>query len=175
MNIQTASNHPSDAHIPPMQLAKRQKFPTRRILMRTESQRRAAHAMIDSMPLDEDKPLELIGREEEKPRKLSQNALMWAGPLADIAEQAYHQGRTYSAELWHETYKRLYLPEEYDPELCKEGYEKWAYTPSGDRVCVGSTTQLTVKGFAQYLNQVEADGASMGVVFHTSPRERRAA
>jgi len=160
-------------HNPSAHPAKREKFPTRRILMRTESQRQAAHAMLDSMPLDDEKPLELIAREEEKPRKLSQNALMWVGPLADIAEQAYHQGRTYSAELWHETYKRLYLPEEYDPELCKEGYVKWDYAPSGDRICVGSTTQLTVKGFAQYLEQVHADGAGMGVVFHT--RERRAA
>lgn len=175
MNTQTYASQTAPARIPPMQSAKREKFPTRRILMRTESQRRAAHAMIDSMPLDDDKPLELIGREEAKTRKLDQNALYWVGPLADIAEQAYHQGRTYSAELWHETYKRLYLPEEFDAELCKEGYVKWAYTPSGDRICVGSTTQLTVKGFAQYLTQVEADGANMGVVFHTNPRERRAA
>lgn len=154
-------------------MSKRQPFPTRRIRLAGETQRQAAHAMIDSMPLDADKPLELIGREEVKTRKLDQNALYWAGPLADIAEQAYHQGRTYSAELWHETYKRLYLPEEFDAELCKEGYRKWDYSPSGDRICVGSTTQLTIKGFAQYLTQVEADGASMGVVFHT--RERRAA
>lgn len=175
MTIQAATHHESRLNAPPMRAAKREKFPTRRILLRTETQRRAAHAMIDSMPLDGEKPLELIGREEVKTRKLDQNALMWVGPLADIAEQAYHNGRTYSAELWHETYKRLYLPEEYDPELCKEGYRKWDYAPSGDRICVGSTTQLTVKGFAQYLTQVEADGASMGVVFHANPGARQVA
>lgn len=156
-------------------MIKREKFPSRKILLRSETQRHAAHAMIDSMPIDEKTPVEVIGREEVKTRKLDQNALMWVGPLADIAEQAYHNGRTYSAELWHETYKRLYLPEEYDPDLCKEGYVKWAYTPSGDRICVGSTTDLTVRGFAQYLTQIQADGASMGVVFHVNPRERRAA
>lgn len=153
----------------------REKFPTRRILLRTEVQRQAAHAMINSMPLDGSKPLEIIGREEAKARKPDQNALMWVGPLADIAQQAYHQGRTYSAEIWHELFKVMYLPEGDDPEihlLAKEGYRKWDYLPNGDRICVGSTTNLTVMGFSRYLEQVQAHGASMGVIFHANPRER---
>ncbi|PWE13454.1 recombination protein NinB [Alcaligenes faecalis] len=155
----------------------RDTFPTRRILLRTEMQRHAAHAMINSMPLDDSKPLEIIGREEAKARKLDQNALMWVGPLADIAQQAYHQGRTYSAEIWHELFKVMYLPEDDDPEinlLVKEGYRKWDYLPNGDRICVGSTTKLTVTGFSRYLEQVQAHGASMGVIFHANPRERMA-
>jgi hypothetical protein len=32
---------------------------------------------------------------------------------------------------------------------------------------VGSTTDLTVYGFSQYLEQVTAHGASLGVQFHT--------
>lgn len=153
----------------------RDTFPTRRILLRTEVQRQAAHAMINSMPLDGSKPLEIIGREEAKARKLDQNALMWVGPLADIAQQAYHQGRTYSAEIWHEMFKVMYLPEDDDPEinlLVKEGYRKWDYLPNGDRICVGSTTKLTVTGFSRYLEQVQAHGASMGVIFHANPRGR---
>lgn len=155
----------------------RDTFPTRRILLRTEMQRQAAHAMINSMPLDDSKPLEIIGREEAKARKLDQNALMWVGPLADIAQQAYHQGRTYSAEIWHELFKVMYLPEDDGPEthlLAKEGYRKWDYLPNGDRICVGSTTKLTVTGFSRYLEQVQAHGASMGVIFHANPRERMA-
>src|SRR5690606_11040107 len=149
----------------------------RRILLRTEVQRQAAHAMINSMPLDGSKPLEIIGSEEAKARKLDQNALMWVGPLADIAQQAYHQGRTYSAELWHELFKEMYLPEDDDPEIrlrAEEGYRKWEFSPNGDAICVGCTSRLSVTGFSRYLGQVQAHGASVGVIFPASPRERLA-
>lgn len=154
---------------------RRQKFITRTIELRGWPQIDALSALISHLPIDPDNPIEAVFREKQKGRKPDANALMWAGPLKDIAEQAWVEGRRYSAEVWHEQFKRLYLPEEYDPELCKEGYRKWDYTPSGDRVLIGSTTQLTVKGFAQYLTQVEADGASMGVMFHENPRARWAA
>lgn len=141
------------------------------MLLRDESVRESALAAIRNAPLDADKPLEFLLREEVKARKPDQNALMWAGPLRDIAEQGYVEGRTFSADVWHEHFKREFLPEEYDPELCKEGYRKWDYTPKGERVLVGSTTQLTVRGMAMYITQVEAYGASeLGVRFHASPR-----
>ena len=152
----------------------RQKFETRKTLLRTETQRDAHIRALMNAPLDADHPLEALIREEQKARKPDQNALMWAGPLRDIAEQGYVKGRTFSAEVWHEHFKREHLPEEYDPELCKEGYRKWDYTPGGERVLVGSTTQLTVKGFAQYLTSVEADGAALGVQFHAAPVRRAA-
>lgn len=143
----------------------RQKFQTRKILLRGESQRDAAAILLANLPLDPERPLELLVREEVKPRKLTQQAAMWLGPLKDIEEQAWIDGRQFSAEAWHEHFKREFLPEEYDPELCLEGYRKWDFMPSGRRVLVGSTTHLTVKGFAQYLTQVEAFGASLGVIY----------
>ena len=152
----------------------RQKFQTRKFLLRGESQRDALIALAQNLPLDPEKPLEALIREEVKPRKPDQNSAMWAGPLRDIAEQAWVAGQTYSAEVWHEHFKRQYLPEDDDPDLAvlaKEGYRKWDYLPTGERVLVGSTTQLTVKGFAIYLTKVEADGASMGVIYHPSPNE----
>mgnify|MGYP000658249821 CR=1 FL=1 len=69
-----------------------------------------------------------------------------------------------------EYFKKEYLPEEFNPDLCKEGYQKWDYDPSGDRVCVGSTTELTVKGFSQYLEQIYAFGAEQGVRFGVDER-----
>lgn len=155
--------------------AKRQPFPTRKIHLRTEQQRQIAHALIDSVPLDDKRPIEFIAREEVKARKPDQNALMWVGPLADIAEQCYVNGRTYSATVWHEHFKAEFLPDEFDPELCKEGYRKYDFTPAGERVLIGSTTELTVKGFAQYLEQVIAFGASLGVQFHANPNDSRRA
>ncbi|SRR6266404_5091220 len=153
---------------------KREKFITRPILLRFEQQRESAISLIRSLPLDAENPIEVVVREMVKVRGLDANARMWVGPLADISEQGYVNGRTYSCEVWHEHFKREYLPEEFDPELCKEIYRKWDFTPSGERVLIGSTTQLTVKGFAQYLTQVEAFGASIGVQFSASPNKRRA-
>ena len=143
----------------------RQKFPTRQIFLRTVQQRGILMALIPHLPMDEDNPLEILIREPVKARGMDQNALYWVGPLADIAAQAWVAGRKYSAEVWHEQFKRAYLPEEFDEELTKEGYRKWDITPNGDRVLIGSTTQLTKKGFSQYLTQVEADGAGLGVQF----------
>lgn len=146
----------------------RQKYPTRKILLRAPQQVEVAISAIRNAPLDQSKPLELLIREEVKARKPDQNSLMWAGPLKDIAEQGYVNGRTYRPEIWHHHLKELFLPEEYDPELCKrEDYRKWDYTPGGERILVGSTTDLTVRGFSLYLTQVEAYAATeLGVVFH---------
>ena len=121
----------------------RQKFPTRQIFLRTVQQRGILIALIPHLPMDEDNPLEILIREPVKARGMDQNALYWVGPLADIAAQAWVAGE----------------------ELTKEGYRKWDITPNGDRVLIGSTTQLTKKGFSQYLTQVEADGAGLGVQF----------
>jgi len=53
----------------------------------------------------------------------------------------------------------------------KSDYQKWAYDPSGDRVLIGSSTQLTVRGFSAYIEAIMAFAANMGVEFHT--REER--
>jgi hypothetical protein len=148
----------------------RDKFEQRRILLRTRDQVDRVLALVQNLPLDQNKPLEVLIREEVRARKLDQNALMWVGPLADIAAQAWVDGRQFSAEVWHEFAKKEFLPDDFDAELCKdENYRKWDFDPSGDRVLVGSTTQLTVKGFAQYLEQLHAFGGSLGVQFHEAP------
>ena len=142
------------------------RYPTTQILVRSELQRSTLLAKANQIPLDEDKPIEVIIREWSKPRKPDQNSLMWASPLKDVANQAYVGGRTYSAEVWHEHFKELFLPEEYEEGFTKEGYIKWDTNPKGDRVLVGSTKDLTVKGFARYLTELEAYAATeLGVQF----------
>lgn len=149
----------------------RNEYPQRKIRLVGEAQRQTALSVLSNAPIDPEKPLEFVMREEVKARKPDQNALMWAGPLRDIEAQGYVEGRTYSADVWHEHFKREFLPEEFDPALCKEGYRKWDYTPKGERVLVGSTTQLTVRGFALYMKQVEAYAqVELGVQLHASPR-----
>lgn len=153
-------------------MSQRSKFPTRTILLRTEQQREQALALLRNVPLDDKKPLELVVSEYKPPRKPDQNALYHAGPLKDCAEQIWIEGRQYSAETLHEYFKRQFLPEEYNEEECLKGYCKYAFDPMGERVMVGSTTQLTVRGFSTFLEQVFAFGASLGVNFHASPNER---
>lgn len=153
----------------------RQKFETRTIRLVGSNQLNTALALLPNLPLDSEKPLVVTIGEEAKPRGLDANALMWVGPLADIAAQGWVGGHQMNAKTWHEIFKEAYLPEAFDEELTKKGYEKWGYKPNGDRVLIGSTTDLTVKGFALYLEQVYADGASLGVEFHANPNDARRA
>ena len=143
----------------------RDKYPTKTIYLVGMMQKETAKLVIDQAPVDMANPLEVVICEKQKVRKPDQNSLYWARELKDISEQAYVNGRTYSAEVWHDFFKREYLPEEHDQELTKEGYRKWDIDPKGERVLVGSTTQLTIKGFALYLEQVTAYGAGLGVMF----------
>lgn len=150
----------------------RQPIKPRPFLLRDERVRETLIAAIRNLPLDQVQPLEVVIREQIKGRRPDANARMWAGPLKDIADQAWIEGRQHSAEVWAAYFKRELLPEEFDPAMCKEGYEKWAYDPGGERILIGSTTQLTVKGFAEYVTAIEAFGASLGVLFTASPNER---
>lgn len=149
---------------------KRARFPTRKILVVSPAQLGTAIAVLKTVPVDAANPIEIRIGEQIKSRNKDQNALMWAGPLRDIASQAYVNGQTYSADVWHEHFKREFLPEEADTELTREGYQKWRYLPSGERILKASTGDLTTKGFSIYLEQIYAYGASLGVQFGFSER-----
>ena len=122
-----------------------------------------------------DGSVEIVIRKASKIRTPDQSAAMWAGPLRDIEEQAWVKGRQFKADVWHEHFKREFLPEGDEEDfdrLVKLGYRKWDYTPQGDRVLVGSTTQLTMRGMGQYMEKLTAYGASeLGVQFHASPKQ----
>jgi len=146
---------------------KREKYPSQRILLRSARQKEFACIKIQNAPEDDERPLEVLIREQNPKRTLDQNALMWAGPLTDIQNQIYLEGRTFSAEIWHEQFKEWFLPDEFDEELCRPGYEKYIYLPDGSRKLSpnASTTLLTKKGFSEYLEQIYAYGADNGVMF----------
>lgn len=142
------------------------KFITRNIILLDDARRSIAIAAVTNAPAG----IECVLREPVKVRKQDQNSLYWAGPLKDIANQAWLCGQKYADIVWHEHLKREFLPDEDDPDLAMlvkspEKYRKWAAMPNGVGVCIGSTTELTVKGFSLYLEQVHAFGASLGVLF----------
>lgn len=152
-------------------------FKTRIIKLLGKPQLEAVFAVLRNLPLGAD--LEVVFRKAVKGRTLDQNAAMWSGPLRDITEQAWVDGRQFSEEVWHYHFKCEYLPDE--SALSREElehavkhpdtYRKWDIGPGGDRVLVGSTTELTKSGFADYLRQVEAFGDGLGVLFSANPRE----
>lgn len=155
----------------------RPKFNARLIRLSGLGPLQGALSLLKNLPIDPARPLEIEVREERKVRGLDQNAAYWAGPLRCISEQAWIAGRQFSAEVLHEHFKREFLPEADDEEIVDlvkdwHTYQKWAFTPNGERVCIGSTTQLTPKGFGRFMQQVEAFGAELGVQFSASPRER---
>jgi len=120
---------------------------------------------IQNAPIDLERPIEIIIREEQKGRSLSANALMWAGPLNDIANQAWVHGRQYSALIWHEYFKEKFLPDFPDLTQVKEGYRKYEETPDGKRILIGSTQKLTKHGFNLYIENIYAYGADLKVRF----------
>ena len=140
----------------------RPSFQTRQILLRSQQQVDTLLFLIPNLPLDADKPLEVLIREQVKQRGISQNAYYWMR-LHEIAEQGWFQGRLYSADVWHEYAKKHIMPEEI---ITKDGEirSKWVESPDGSRVVI-STTQLAKACFAEYTEMVEAFGAGLGVRF----------
>ena len=87
-----------------------------------------------------------------KKRTPAQNRRYWGrGVLAQVAEQATVDGRLYSAETWHECFKRQFI-----------GVEE---LPNGE-VIGKSSTGLTTAEFCDFCTQVEAYAAQeLGVRF----------
>ena len=122
------------------------------------------------------RPMAVRLYEHRESRSLEQQALMWIR-LDEVAKQAWVDGKQFADTTWHEAMKREYLPEEPGPsKSARKGYRKWDYLPNGERVLVGSTTQLTVFGMSEYMEQLMAYGAgTLGVHFSATPAEMAAA
>lgn len=153
----------------------RQQYQQQTRLLAGEPQRESIIRLIQNLPADAERPLEIVVRERQKARRPDQNALYHAGPLKDIAEQIWLDGKQFSAEAYHELFKREFLPEDGTPDadpangLVKDGYRKWLPTVDGGQHLAGSTTQLTVRGFSQFIDQVHAFGGNLGVEFSAPP------
>ena len=100
--------------------------------------------------LQAEKTLTLTAR--LKKRTPEQNRRYWGrGVLAQIAEQATVNGKLYSAEVWHEQFKRMFI-----------GFDE---LPNG-QIIGKSSTALTTAEFCEFCDQVEAYAATeLGVRF----------
>lgn len=144
----------------------RQPFAKRPFVLRSEAVRDSLIAVIRNLPIDESKPLQVVVSEETKQRGLDANAYYWVR-AGEIADQAWLEGRQYSAEIWHEYFRRNVMADEI---TLKDGTvrSKWIELPDGSLTVV-STTQLERKCFATYVTMVEAFGASLGVRYSERP------
>lgn len=137
--------------------------------------RQNALTVIANLPIDGS--LQIVIGQKRKVRTPDQNSVMWAGALQDIAEQAWVSGKQYSDVVWHEFFKRNFLPEDDCPDISRRVTKawkgKWTFDPAGNKVLIGSTTQLTTFGMSEYMTELEAyAGSELGVHFHTVRDER---
>ena len=86
-------------------------------------------------------------------RTTKQNKRYWSrGVLKQIAEQAVVNGRQYSAEVWHEQFKRQFIGVEELPDGSVRGK---------------SSAKLTTAQFGEFCEQVEAYACTeLSVVFY---------
>lgn len=141
----------------------------RRFVLREQTHADSLIAMVRSnwqaMAATE-QPLSVVCAPYKTTRSLEANALMWIW-LKVIEQQAWLGGRQYSDEVWHEFYKREFLP-----EINARGDEKWRDVPPSPmrqrvtanlapaRVCVMSTTRLNKTEMSIYMTQIEAHAAT---------------
>lgn len=110
----------------------------------------------------------VIGPDVED-RSLKQNRFYWGPVLRQVSEQAVMDGKRYSAEAWHEAFKRQVL-----------GFEVVKVPVAGRKRPqvyrrLRSTTDLSVKQMSEYLDEVIATAtADLGVEFRFDEQEREA-
>jgi len=119
--------------------------------------------VIDQLP--HDGTIEVVIRPFSKKRTLDQNSLMWAGMTGDFAREGWYNHRQWTEEQWHRKLKIEFLPDCYEEGITLKDYVKWRETMDGELEMVGSTTKLTVKGMAEYIDRCYAYGAELGIRF----------
>jgi hypothetical protein len=105
--------------------------------------------------MERNQPLRVIVTADEKKRNVEQNKRLWGYLYANIAEQAWVNGRQFDKDTWHEFFARQF-------GVCDE-----MILPSGEIITTRkSTTRMTVGEFAEFMQQIEAYAASeLGVIF----------
>lgn len=93
-----------------------------------------------------------------------QRALIWI-INQQVADQAWVQGRRFSAECWHEQIKRELLPDE-----TRKGVPKWNFLPNGERELNMSTEDLDREEKTLYIEKYLARAAELGVEVHIEDR-----
>ena len=108
---------------------------------------------LTTVPLDNHNPVEVIIRERIASRSEQQKRL-YHSMIDQMVDAIRPTGRRFDKHTWHYYMKQAYLPELSDERYTKKGYKKWSFLPTGEQVLTGSTDDLTVGGFSQFLDHV---------------------
>jgi NinB protein len=147
----------------------RSKYQERKILLAGSMQVESAKQLISNAPIDPLKPIEVVIREFVKKRSADQNSYYFRR-LGEISAQAWVGGKQFGTDAWHEYAKQNIMP---DMVELKNGdiVSKLEELPNGKLVVI-STTRLSIACFAEYINLIEAYGASeLGVKFSANYHE----
>jgi len=87
----------------------------------------------------------------------AQRALIWI-INQQMEEKAWIKAKRYEADIWHEQFKREFLPDE-----TRKGVKKWLVLPNGERSLHMSTEDLDREEKSTYIDQCIAYAASIGV------------
>jgi len=138
------------------------------VLIRSEQQKELLVRKISNLPVDSERPIQIVISEQTKSRGLDQNGLMWKR-IGEISSQGWINKRQYSKECWHKYLKDNEMPEEVelkDGTICS----KWIEQIDGSMETI-STTELSARFFSKYITIIEAFGAGLGVLFSANPRD----
>lgn len=141
----------------------RDQYETRTIYLRSTEQIDILLKLIPNLPLDNEKPLQVVIREAVDVRSIRQNKL-YHTVLHNIADQLWLNGRKFDKTTWEVFMKQQFLPECVDEKITSVNYKKWTWLPTGDRILVGSTTELKVLGMTRYMDEIIKFAAENGVV-----------
>lgn len=138
--------------------------------LKTEHDQRVIIDRINFLGCDQN--LQVVIENFVKKRTPGQNAKLWSSVIGDFVKQGRMNGLNFDAETWHYYLKQEFLPDEFEEGITLEGYQKWTELPDGSLRLTGSTTKLTTKGAAEYLDACYAFGSSeLDIRFTISPKE----
>jgi len=147
---------------------KRNQIAKMTFLIRSDQQKELLANKIANLPVDIERPIQIVISEEVKKRSIDSNSLMWKR-IGEISSQGWINKRQYSKQCWHKYLKDNEMQEEVE---LKDGTvrSKWIEQIDGSRDVI-STTELSARCFSEYITIIEAFGSGIGVLFSANPRE----
>jgi len=141
----------------------RNKIETRSVLLKSPLQQHLLISLVNTLPLEQDNPIEVLIREQPKDRTLDQNRYYhWR--VTSITKDGWFHKKQWPHDTWHTFLGKHIMPEEI---TTKDGEvrSKWIEGIDGELQVI-STKLLEKKCFADYITLCEVFGAEeLGVQF----------
>lgn len=119
-----------------------------RYIVRNDQIKANALRALESLPADQEKPMQVEIKPFKSKRSLAQNRLLWLFNSTIQQHMADHFGEIASAEEWHDILVARLMPS--DVRVVR--------LPGGERYKVGrtKTSQLGIRAMTEYLEKLDA-------------------